>query len=344
MMQPLYGPIPREVFLEWLDSGRGAPLQISRGKNQDNFTTIISLPKTEAIDYLFCDTNYSIPGVHWNDKFSFCGLYFRQDRSLYLADSRLALVVAGLTETECLDNDDLRRRFCEQVNCHVDKLIADDRRNLTVTELGSEEAKRHLDYYREHGAREEAIRMFFDGTAPDFRFHSGYCLNYWEEASMLAYVQSPDTVIEAEAEQYIKNHQEQLLLTFLENDALRDEYSALVLDEGNPIHRMKAITESVRASGAKAVTVTVQKPEGELTFKAAANSLIGHRNYYSSYDIPAQDRREFERLFGKYADYNAEDTTRITYGRNTIYEAPPDQTEDLEPDEGPAMTMGGMGS
>ena len=342
MMQPLHGPIPRETFLEWLDSGRGSPLQISRGNNQDNFTTIISLPKTEAIDYLFCDTNYSIPGVHWNDKFSFCGLHFRQDRSLYLADTRLSLSVAGLTETECLDNDDLRRHFCEQVNHRVDELIADDRRNLTVTELGSEETKRHLDYYREHGAKEEAIRMFFDGKEPDFRFHSGYCLNYWEEVFMLAYIQSPNTIIEAEAEQYIKSHQEQLLLTFLENDALRDEYSALVLDEDNPIHRMKAITDAVRASGAKTVTVTVVKPEGELTFKTAARSLIGHRNYYSSFDIPFQSRREYERLFGRHSDYHAEDITRITYGRNTIYEAPPDQTEELELDEGPTMTMGGM--
>ena len=105
---------------------------------------------------------------------------------------------------------------------------------------------------------------------------------------------------------------------------------------------MKAISGAVRDSGAKMVTVTVVKPEGELTFKAAADSLTGYRNYYSSYDIPAQDRREFERLFGKYADYRAEDITRITYGRNTIYEATPDQTEGLEQDDGPSMTMGGM--
>ena len=105
---------------------------------------------------------------------------------------------------------------------------------------------------------------------------------------------------------------------------------------------MKAITDAVRDSGAKMVTVTVARPEGELTFKTAVDSLTGYRNYYSSYDIPAQDRREFERLFGKYADYRAEDITRITYGRNTIYEATPDQTEELEPDEGPTMTMGGI--
>lgn len=183
MMQSLHGPIPREEFLEWLDSGSGVPLQISRGKNQDNFTTVISLPKTKDVSYLFCDTNYSIPGIHQNDDFSFCGLYLRQDHSLRLADHRVGCAVDGLTKTECMDSDDLRRCFCEQVNRRVEELLADDRKNLTITELGSEETKRRLDYYRQYGAREDAIRAFFSEETPDFRFRSDYELNDWSEGA-----------------------------------------------------------------------------------------------------------------------------------------------------------------
>ena len=109
---------------------------------------------------------------------------------------------------------------------------------------------------------------------------------------------------------------------------------------------MKAITDAVKASGAKTVTVTIQKEGQELAFKAAVNSLTGHKNYYSAYDISASDRREFERLFGRHSDYTAEDITRITYGRNTIYEAPAVQAgeiaEEQEPTGGPVLTMGGM--
>jgi hypothetical protein len=90
------------------------------------------------------------------------------------------------------------------------------------------------------------------------------------------------------------------------------------------------------------VTVTVEKDGMELTFKTAANSLTGHRNYYSTYDITAQDRREFERLFGRSANYCAEDITMITYGRNTIYEAPTAQTAEITERYGPAMQMEGM--
>ena len=86
------------------------------------------------------------------------------------------------------------------------------------------------------------------------------------------------------------------------------------------------------------MTVTVQKEEQELSFKAEASSLTGYRNYYSTYDIPASDRRKFEELFGRHADYTAEDITRITYGRNTIYEIEPAQTEELAE----TLEMGGM--
>ena len=101
---------------------------------------------------------------------------------------------------------------------------------------------------------------------------------------------------------------------------------------------MKAITDAIEGCGAKTVSATVQKDGQELTFQTAADYLTGHRNYYNTSGITASDRREFERLFGRYTNYTAEDITKITYGRNTIYETPPVQSEEL----GSALQMGGM--
>lgn len=75
----------------------------------------------------------------------------------------------------------------------------------------------------------------------------------------MAWLQDPEGFIETEAEQYIKINQEKFLLQFLKDDALLAEYQALMQDTENPIHRMKAITEALKASGAKTVTVTVEK-------------------------------------------------------------------------------------
>ena len=136
--------------------------------------------------------------------------------------------------------------------------------------------------------------------------------------------------------QYIDSHQEKFLLQFLGHDALLLEYQTLIQDTGNPIHRMKAITDALNACGGKTVNVTVQKGGKALTFKMETGQMKGYRTFYSTFHVPSADRRKFERLFGCYADFNAGDVTRISYGRNTIYEAPPVQTETM------TTKMGGM--
>ena len=212
------------------------------------------------------------------------------------------------------------------------------RRNLPLQTVTGWREAHDLQSYQEHGAKEDALRMLFGGHTPEGKFHSDYAMCEMPEAAFLSWLQDPDSFIQTEAETYIKSNPERFLLQFLKDDALLAEYQALMQDTENPIHRMKAITEALKASGAKTVTVTVEKDGKELTFKTAANSLTGHRNYYSTYDIPAQDRREFERLFGRSADYCAEDIIRITYGKKTLYEAPPIQAEDMAE----RIEMGGM--
>ena len=88
------------------------------------------------------------------------------------------------------------------------------------------------------------------------------------------------------------------------------------------------------------VNVTVQKAGEGLTFKMDAGRMKGHQTHYSTYYIPAADRRRFEQVFGRNAGFKAEDVIRITYGRNTIYEAPSAQEESLAESAGPLM--GGM--
>nr|WP_325249778.1 hypothetical protein [uncultured Oscillibacter sp.] len=188
------------------------------------------------------------------------------------------------------------------------------------------------------GVHREALDRFFGGNEPDGQFHSGYALDQLPEAAFIAWLQDPEGFIETGAEQYIKTNQEKFLLQFLRNDALLAEYQALIQDLNNPLHRVKAISEAIKTSGAKTVTVTVQKKGEELSFRTGTTPLRGRYNSYSTSHIAAADQEEFERLFGRHVNYTAGDITRITYGRNTIYEAPPLQAEEMA--EG--MKMGGM--
>ena len=321
----------QENFQRWLAWGKG-PMEVYKGEKA--IATLVSVGKNPNVDYLYQTAMEKDNSISWSNSLSFCGVYNRKNQALYLTESTRRVLMDGRVPLVTESVPSIRRELRDRINQRVEDVIANDRSNLPAKEITGGMTLRNFQYYQEHGAREEAVRRFFDDEAPDGQFHSGYTLDDLPETAFLAYIQDPEGFIRTEAEAYINANQEKLLLQFMKNDALLAQYQALTQDTGDPIHRMKAITEAVKASGAKTVTVTVQKGGEELTFKTEASSLTGHRNRYSTYDIHASDRREFEKLFGRYADYNAEDITRITYGRNTIYEAAPVQTEE--------MGMGGM--
>ena len=334
-MNDLYqSTVARDDFQRWLGLGT-APLTVCQGEKAT--VTLLKLEKNASVDYLY-QTAAQDNSISWSNPVQFCGVYDRKNRTLYLTKDAANLLTKGQFPFVAEAGPSMANEITRAVNGRVESIIANDRSNLPIREITGWQALRDLEYYRDHGVKESVVRQLFSNQEPDGQFHSDYKLSELPETAFIAYITDPELFVQTEADQYIKNNQEKFLLQFLKSDALLAEYQALMQDTGSPIHRMKAITDAVKGCGAKTVTVTVQKDGQELTFKTAADSLTGHRNYYSTSDIPASDRREFERLFGRYADYNAEDIVKITYGRNTIYEAPPAQSEDMT--EG--MEMGGM--
>lgn len=327
--------VAHDDFQRWLDT-KTAPITLCDNNKPDMM--LLSLKKNASLNYLYRTAIEWDNAISWDNSLMFCGVYDMERRTLYLAEDSLHTFMHSKLPLIAETGPSILESINSRINQRVEDIIANDRNNLPIQEITNYQHLNNLQYYQEYGAKEEAIQLFFANMEPDNRFHSRYALDELPETAFIAYRQDPEEFIQTEAEQYIKNQQEKFLLQFLKNEALMTEYQTLIQDTDNPIHRMKAITAAVIASGAKTVTVTVQKDKQELTFKTAASSLTGHKNFYSTYDIPASDRREFERLFGRYSDYNAGDITRITYGRNTIYEAPPVQTEE----QSESMRMGGI--
>ena len=334
-MNDLYqSAVSRDDFQRWLGLGT-APLTVYQGEKAA--ATLLKLEKNASVDYLY-QTAAQDNSVSWNNPVQFCGVYDRKSRTLYLTKDVASLLAKGQFPFVAEAGPSMKDEITSAVNGRVESIIANDRNNLPIREITGWQASHDLEYYQNYGVKEDVIQQLFYDQEPDGRFHSEYELNRLPETAFIAYITDPELFVQTEAEQYIKDNQEDFLLHFLRNDALMAEWNALMQDTGNPIHRMKAITDAVTGCGAKTVTVTIQKDGQELTFKTSADYLKGHRSYYNSSGIPASDRREFERLFGRYAEYHAEDIVKITYGRNTIYEAPQIQSEEL----GATMQMGGM--
>ena len=320
---------------QWLEAGT-TPLMFHYDERDAVMFT--RLERAPNVSYL-----YSVPldqndHVSWRDGLAFCGVYDAQHSALYLTESALYSITKGQARFVEESIPSMAEEISDRINRRVEEIIANDRTNLSVRTITGASELRNLQYYQEHGARESMIQQFFNDDVPDIQFHSDYKLKELPEAAFTAYIQDPENFVQSEAKQYIKANEEKFLLQFLENDALQSEYEALMQDTDSPIHRMKAITDAINSCGGKTVNVTIQKGGKELTFKMEAHQMKGYRTYYSSFGIPAADRRIFEQMFGRYADFCAEDVAMITYGRNTIYTAPTMQTEDMAK----GMVMGGM--
>lgn len=326
MSQQKQAPIPRQEFREWLENAAAPVLALRHDKH---LGTVVKVPATPEIDYLFgCETFYG-EKIGWSDRLTFCGLYDRQHQALCLLAAPLPKYVSGLTEEECQDSKALGKRIAQEIDRYVEAAIANDRSRLSIRELTSERRINSCRYYKEYEARQEAASLIFSGQEPDMLFHSEYDIASLPENDLLSYLKEPEEYVKTAAEQYMRENQEDFLDQFLRKDALLAEYQALSQDSDAPVYRMRAITEAVEKSGAKTVNVTVQMGGAELTFKTSAASLKGLRYSYSVYDIAPSGRLQFRHLFGTGSSYTAEDVVRITYGRSTLYEAPSAPTENM---------------
>ena len=325
--------LTRPELWSWLEQ-REDPFLVAKHGEGSSF--IVKIPKDAEIDYLFGNDSYYGDSIGWRDRLYFCGLYERQWKSVYMAKSTLSDLVDGLTAVEQMDCDQLPEYIATQVNQMVEGLIENDRTRLQVKKLTSPDAVSALRSYRRHTAESDAIDRFMQRAPEPIQFRSCYSVRRMSEGNLLAYIRDPETFIREAAERYMQENQENFLLQFLENDSVEKKYQDFLRNEQHPIYRMRTITEAVEVCGGKTVSVTVQKDGKELTFKTSARSLKGYHDTYDLYGAPSSDHRRFEEVFGICQKYRAEDIVRITYGRNTIYEAPQVQKMDC------GMRMRGM--
>ena len=106
---------------------------------------------------------------------------------------------------------------------------------------------------------------------------------------------------------------------------------AIEADEDGQLQRIKRIMDAIEKSGAQAVKVTINKNGEEFTFKTSALELKRDPvSYYSTYNIAAEDRKIFEKKFGRCANYKPEEIVGITYRGKSIYSAEPYAPEQSE--------------
>ena len=285
--------------------------------------TLIRVFKNMDFDYLYCQRQYHSTGIERGAKFEYAGVYCKRDGILYDGQYEIQDLMTDYTAHGV---EALRKALKAAVRLSVEVTIANDRDNLSVTEITSERERGNMEYALKHSAPEKARAAYLSGEYDDdepfaLTFQCDYSPDNWTEDSLLAYILNPAQYAETEAAAFIESNQEDMLADFLYMDAVAAEYKALTDNPANPVHRVKRIMAAVGASSAKTVTVTICKDGVPFTFKAEASQFrMDCTSSYNEWNIKAPDRKEFERLFGRSGRYTPNDIVRIEYARAVLYQ------------------------
>ena len=314
----------RERFIEWLTE---TDCNIFGCEAGSYYITVIRIHKNKDFDYLYCQRQYHGTGIERGVKLEYAGIYCKRDGLVY--DSQYN--IHELRDDGNRSNETLREGLKQRVRQAVDTVIGNDRRNLRITHLSIERDHNDMVYFQRYTAPSKAREAYLSSEHDDgykFTFGCHYNPANWTEDSLLEYILNPTEYSAAEAAAYIDSHQEDMLTDFIQSDMIASEYTSILENPQYPIHRVKRIMAAVGATSAKMVTVTIRKNDIELTFKTEADQFrrdcVSH---YSDWSIVAKDRREFERLFGHYADYTPDEILRITYARSVLYQAEEEKIE-----------------
>ena len=296
---------------KWLASGENSLCSFQK---DGNTYFLIRVEKNADFDYLYGYVKYVKTRLTRNEDFNYLGIYCKRDGLLY----GLKGFLKRWNEQNTHSCAELLKQLEVTVRQLVEKAIDNDRRNLRATAVTSPQ----LDAELLHSTKEYARRRYLDLDEYETQdFQCEYCPDRWTEDSLLEYILDPKRFAEKEAATYIENNQEEMLYSFLLYDARQEAYQALLNDPENSIHTIKKIIAALRDSPAKTVKVTINKDGKSFTFQTSANVLRRDcGNAYSTYKMNASDRREYDKLFGRYTDYTPDEITRITYGKNTLYE------------------------
>ena len=326
--------ISKEELRSWLEGDTYHPLthEDERGRKR----IFCKLPKNGRFDYLFMP-KFLASEITRHTQLECVGIYDREEKIIYDACGYFSAIDPEIEYPK--NSNDMQDELTARVQALVEERVDNNPENLEISEL-SIRGKDKLSTFAEYEAKNEARKAFIEGkTSEGVKYECWYSCNDWNhDEELLSYIANPQGYAKKEAERYYNEHQQDILLTLRKNELLKAELMKFEQQEDSPTHRIRRIIEAAKGTDAKSLTVTADKEEKELTFKIEANALRRDPiTFYSSWDMPAKDRRAFEETFGPQSHLYPEDIVDISYCGKSIYSAEPYE-EPVETEE-MAQTM-----
>lgn len=312
--------LTEEQLRSWLESDEH---MIS---NQDSWAEeqLFKVPLNDDFTFIYYKRVSKTESIGLNKDLKNVGLYYKQDGCIYNPDYYLKSMCE---EMPIFKSKSQKTNFATQltaaVRAYVEKAIDNNVNNLARREISDEWKLRDVAYFIKHTAKDQARGLFLaDKEVSDIEYECRCDINCITDSEYIRFITDKDALVELKADEYISEHQDDILAQFFQNTALRKELQKIYDNPENDLYRIKAIKDAVERSGAKTVNVTVNKADKEFTFKYDAFQLCRDPNgYYNHWGMKAADEREFENIFGCTANMYPKDISQITYCRNVIYDA-----------------------
>ena len=314
----------RKQFEQWLKSDETTlECQVNPQYNFHHY--FLKLKKTENFFYVFVQKNYNESGLTTKGDISFAGTFHKSAQVFYDARNEMQGIFGMEEYPDEYLKKDFELRVIDRIRESINSRIDDDRTNLKITteaEINDTRLLHELKRYREFEAKADARKMFLQGkTAEDIKFDCNYFRQELSDDCFLAALSDEDAYCVIEADYYYDCSQEWMLTQFLKNDALKEKLQAIIDNPADEACAVRGIIAGVSSGDYKTVNVTIVKDGKELTFKSEAGIFRKDcEGHYCTTRIAAPDRRAFEALYGRSADYKPNDIVMITYGGKTLYQ------------------------
>lgn len=299
-----------QKILEWLrDESRTMYCVVTRYSKY----VLVKLPMKGEYGIIYVCDNDKEEFLRPYKDLEYQGFYRKGTAEIYNAQYKLRQLISEEVYEE-RSGENLRACFEAEVREQVDVMIDEIEKYVKLDESTSEIQQKRKCY-----AESQARQVYLKSSPADFKYYCGYEARYFEEI-MLDYVIDKEKCVKRIANEYFENRREIIISEIVQNLMTKEIYEELIKGKDTHLTTMRNIIASIKPTY-KTVNVTVNIEGKELTFKYEAEKLRRDCGTdYNTWDIPAKDRREYERLYGRNRDFAPEDITKITYGRKTIYE------------------------
>lgn len=300
----------QEKLMKWLESGSDEMCMISMNSSECGY---FRHKLSNGIDIIYVYGNITDGVIPLHDDPEYQGLYRRETGQFYDMQYRTRRLVGDgkYKELEC---SALYEEFESRVREQVEEMVAEFESDIKLDDKTKSQQESQK-YY----AGERARKIYLQDISTDFTYQCEYETDNFKNI-LMQYILDSETAVKETAKAYLADNEDKIRVEIVRNLMTQQRVQKLETGEDKLLTAMKNIIQSI-PSEYKTVNVTTVIDGKELTFKYDASCLRRDCNrYYSSWNIPAKDRTQFELLYGRSADFKPTDITRITYGKRVLYE------------------------